>query len=148
MQRLNRRLYSEIIAALFILLFTYTATSKLFKSLPFYVSLSSSPLIGEYARFFSWMLPITELAIAALLFFPASRRIGFFSSFALMLLFTVYLAYMITFTENLPCSCGGVLQQMSWKQHLWFNILFSILAGFGIYLTRRKRMNFYPSMTG
>jgi len=45
---------------------------------------------------------------------------------------------MITYTPNLPCSCGGVLQQMTWNQHLIFNVVFTLLALFAIWLTRKK----------
>jgi hypothetical protein len=136
----------NLIAALFIFLFTYTAISKLTEHDLFRNTLSKSPLIGSYAGFVSIVLPITELIVAALLFFPKTKLAGFISSLSLMFMFTGYLAWLLLFTKNLPCSCGGVLQQLSWLQHLWFNIFFTVLAGLGIYLHRRKRISFHSSL--
>jgi hypothetical protein len=56
-----------------------------------------------------------------------------------MFLFTIYVGLMISFAPHLPCSCGGVIKQMSWKQHLTFNTFFTALALFGIWLSRRQQ---------
>jgi len=135
----------SLVAAIFIFLFTYTALSKLIEHDLFRNTLSKSPLIGTHAGILSIALPITELMVAALLFFPKTKLAGLLSSLLLMLLFTGYLCYMLLFTKDLPCSCGGVLQQLSWQQHLWFNIFLTVLAGLGIYGHRRKRISFQSS---
>lgn len=128
----------NLIVAAFIFLFTYTAISKILSHELFRNTLDRSPIIGNYATFLSIALPVTELVVACLLFFPRYKLAGLYSSFLLMLVFTFYLGYMILFDEELPCSCGGVIQQMSWQQHLWFNIFLTVLAGWGIYLHRRQ----------
>lgn len=136
---MKRSLFLEIIVALFILLFVYTASSKFFDFTNFRYVLADSPLIGKrFAPVVAWALPLTELFIALLLFFPRSRRLGLWASLLIMLLFTGYLTYMIYFTPDRPCNCGGVLKQMSWKQHLVFNIFFTLLALAGIWLSRRR----------
>lgn len=137
----------NFIAAAFIFLFTYTAMSKLMDAYEFQVILSKSPLIGEYAAIIKYVLPITELIVAGLLFLPKTKLAGLYSSLTLMLLFTGYLFYMTLFTTDLPCSCGGVLQQLSWQQHLWFNIFFTLLAGLGIFLQRLKQHYAHSSFT-
>ena len=135
---MKRSTIVEIIAALFILLFVYTATSKLFAFNQFQYTLGRSPLIGKMAPAVAWGLPIVELLIALLLFIPRTRKWGLWSSFVIMILFTGYLTYMIYFTPDRPCSCGGVLKQMTWRQHLVFNIGFTLLALLGIWLQRRQ----------
>lgn len=129
---------NEIIAALFILLFVYTATSKLKDFNSFYFTLQNSPLLHRYAKVVALLLPVTELVIAGLLFFPRSRRTGLYFSFLLMIIFTFYIGGLLLSSSKLPCSCGGVIRQMTWKQHLVFNIFFTALAGLSIYL-RNKR---------
>nr|WP_276834881.1 MauE/DoxX family redox-associated membrane protein [Chryseobacterium cucumeris] len=47
---------------------------------------------------------------------------GLIGSFVLMLIFTGYIALLLSKSKNLPCSCGGILEKMSWNQHLYFNI--------------------------
>jgi hypothetical protein len=85
----------------------------------------------------AWILPSVEILISLLLILPQTRRIGLWCSFVLMLTFTGYVGYMLAFTPHLPCSCGGVLRQMTWKQHLVFNTFYSIIALLGIWLHQR-----------
>lgn len=130
----------EIISALLILLFVYTGISKLNEQSNFRAVLSESPLIGSKANFFSWVLPITELTTASLLFFPFTRKWGFIISLMLMSLFTAYIAYIIFFMPHLPCSCGGVLKQMTWTQHLTFNIFITGLTTVGLWLYQKNKL--------
>ena len=125
---MKRSTIVEIISALFILLFVYTGTSKLFEGVKFETLLRQSPLIGNYASIISWFLPISELVIVLLVVFPKTKLFGFYCSGILMAIFTLYIAYMMAFAAKLPCSCGGVLKHMTWKQHLVFNIFFIFLA--------------------
>jgi hypothetical protein len=127
-----------IIASLFILLFIYTAISKLAGETTFRLALHKSPVIGPYARLVAWALPITEIMIAALLFFPSTRLYGLYASLIIMMIFTAYIGAMIFFDPNLPCSCGGVLRQMSWRQHLVFNSVFTLLAAAGIWTNKKS----------
>src|SRR5665213_3558846 len=103
MKTINKAVITDIISALFILLFVYTATSKLIEQHNFEVVLAQSPLIGEKATLLSWLLPILELFTAMLLFIPTIRKWGFASALILMLLFTFYITYMIFFARDLPC---------------------------------------------
>ena len=135
---MKKSLILELIVGLFILLFVYTGTSKFLDFANFSHVLGRSPLIGGMAPIVAWGLPLTEFAIATLLFFPRTRKLGLWASFAIMLVFTGYLTYMIYFTPDRPCNCGGVLKQMTWKQHLVFNIFFTLLALAGLWLSRKR----------
>lgn len=134
---MKRATIIEIIAALLILLFVYTGISKLSEQPAFINVLSKSPLIGNFSEVIAWALPITELIVALLLMFPTTRLKGLYASAILMSIFTIYLGYMIAFTPKLPCSCGGALKQLTWKQHLVFNIFFTLLAVWGIMLSKK-----------
>jgi putative oxidoreductase len=139
MKTLKKTIVADFISSLFILLFVYTATTKLIEHESFRAVLSQSPLIGINATTVSWVLPILELFTAMLLFIPSFRKWGFVSSLILMLLFTIYITYMILFARNLPCSCGGVISRMTWPQHLIFNIFFTALAAIALRLTLRNK---------
>jgi hypothetical protein len=56
-----------------------------------------------------------------------------------MLAFTGYVIAVVSFSKELPCSCGGVLQEMSWGQHIVFNIVFTLLALVAALLERKQR---------
>lgn len=140
MKPINKALITDLISALFILLFVYTATTKLIEHDNFKAVIAQSPLIGETANILSWLLPILELFTAMLLFFPSIRKWGFTSSLILMLIFTLYITYMISFAKNLPCSCGGVISLMTWSQHLVFNIFFTTLAAIALWFTLKNKL--------
>lgn len=135
---------ASIIAAVFIFLFVYTALSKFLDFTKFTAVLASSPLIGSRKLWLAWSLPVTELFTAGLLFFPKTRRAGLYLSFFLMCLFTMYIAWMLLFAPHLPCSCGGIISKLTWKQHLLLNIFFMITTAVGIRMYR-SRSNQQPN---
>ncbi|WP_414672836.1 MauE/DoxX family redox-associated membrane protein [Lacibacter sp.] len=116
-----------IIGNLLILLYCYTAISKLINYEVFKAHLRRSPLIDQGADTIAWLLPATELIVVLLLFFELTRKAGLYASLLLLVLFTLYLLYMVLFVADLPCSCGGVLNKMSWKEHLFFNAGFFVI---------------------
>jgi hypothetical protein len=130
---------TEIISAVFILLFVYTATSKLLAHNAFLITLKETGVISFASGFLSWTIPAIEIIISFLLLIPNYRTIGLMSSFGLMLLFTIYIAYMLITSSHLPCSCGGIIGKLSWKAHLWLNIFLTMLAATAIYLNKRPK---------
>jgi hypothetical protein len=131
----------EIIASLLLLLFSYTAVNKLVGYNRFVEQLSKSSYLESYATVVAWLIPATECLIALLLLFKKTRLTGLFASFGLMLAFTVYIYMMLHYSYYVPCSCGGVLAKMSWTQHFWFNVVFTMLALTGILLTVAQTKN-------
>ena len=129
----------EIICFLFILLFTYAGLMKLMDVQKFTVQIGQSPLLTDFAGVVAWGIPITELLIAGLLAIPRLRLVGLHASFSLMVMFTAYIIAILQFSENIPCSCGGVLEAMGWTEHLIFNIGFVMLAMTGIVLQTKIR---------
>jgi uncharacterized membrane protein YphA (DoxX/SURF4 family) len=124
-----KELTAEIISLLLILLFIYAAVSKGLDFQNFQAQLGQSPLISAYTGFISYSLLIVELTIALLLAVPKTRFFGLMASFTIMILFTAYIIVILNYSSFVPCSCGGILEQMGWKEHLAFNIGFTILAG-------------------
>lgn len=112
----------------FILLFTYAAASKMLDFENFQVQLAQSPLLSAYAGFISYAVIILEVMIAGVLVDPKVRRIGLYASFGLMVSFTVYIYLILKYSDFVPCSCGGILEKMSWDEHLLFNVSFVALA--------------------
>ena len=124
----RKQLLTNITAALFILLFVYTAASKLADYETFTVQLGKSPMLTAFSDSVAWFIPAIEVVIAVLLAIPSFRLVGLYLSFALMVMFTSYIVAITSYSEFIPCSCGGVLQTMSWDEHLVFNIAFVLLA--------------------
>jgi len=138
----KKNLIVEIISYLFIILFVYAAVSKLLDFEQFRVQLGQSPLLSAFAQWIAWAVPTIEIVIAVLLISPRFRLPGLYASFSLMIMFTTYIIIILNFTDFIPCSCGGVLEQLGWTEHLVFNIGFILLALLGIlFLSNNEKIN-------
>lgn len=119
------------INSLLIFLWTYTALSKLTAFNTSVTFLKKSPLL-PVAEPLAVMLPVAELFLAIMLVVPRSRRIALKASLLLLLVFTGYIIYMLNWYPQRPCNCGGVINTMSWKQHIFFNLFLIALNIFAI----------------
>jgi hypothetical protein len=102
-------------------------------------NIAESPLLAPIAKPIAWGLPWVEFIITLLLIIPRWRLKGLYASLALMILFTVYVIGLLLFDKKLPCSCGGILQEFSWPQHLAFNSIFVLLSIWAIVLQRLEK---------
>ncbi len=134
---MKQQITIELICFLLILLFVYAALNKLFDYNSFKQQLFYSPYIS-FLSVIAWLLPATELVTALMLAFKPTRFLGLLLSFFLMLGFTAYIGIMLLGNPHLPCTCGGVLKQMTWKQHLLFNVFFLLLSAGGVFLKTKQ----------
>ncbi len=125
----------KIICSLLVFLFVYAAVSKLLDYSTFRVQLSQSPYITRFAEIIAWALPVIELIVAVSFVFSNLRFYAFYAALFLLSLFTAYLVAMLNFSYYIPCSCGGVLASLSWKQHIVLNTIFILLSLTGIRLS-------------
>jgi uncharacterized membrane protein YphA (DoxX/SURF4 family) len=122
----------DIVGYLFIILFTYAAFSKLSDYESFTIQLGQSPLLSAFAGWVSWFIPAFEISIAILLMFNRTQFFALVASFGLMMMFSAYIYIILHYSEFVPCSCGGILEKMTWNQHLLFNLVFCFLAAVAI----------------
>lgn len=134
----SKKYIAEVICLLYILLFIYAAVSKLLDYHDFSIKLGQSPLLSAFAGYFAVGVPVLEIIIALLLCFPHWRFIGLFGSFCLMMAFTAYIFIILNFSSYVPCSCGGILQDLGWTEHLIFNLVFVVLAVIGLLFIDRS----------
>ena len=123
-----KNILEQVIILLLIVMFSYAAISKLLDYDISLLQLKKSEFLTRFAEFISWSIPGLELLTCTFLIIPKWRLAGLYCSFGLMLLFTGYIIMILNFAEQVPCSCGGILEHMSWKQHLIFNIVFLLLT--------------------
>ena len=129
---------ADFISAVILLLFLYTALSKLADHERFSDVLHSAAFFHNNAGLIAWAVPVTELIIALLLIIPSTRLKGLYASLALLILFTLYILCMILFADHLPCNCGGVISKLSWKEHVLFNVVFIGVSVVGIYSLKKQ----------
>ncbi|MCL1637921.1 MAG: hypothetical protein DI539_18795 [Flavobacterium psychrophilum] len=123
-----KKIFVFITTGIIILLFCYAAVSKLLDFENFQAQISASPLLNKLSQFLPYTIIIVEFLIAGLLCYRKTRNIGLIGSIILMLIFSGYIALLLSTSDHLPCSCGGILEKMSWHQHLYFNIGCVILS--------------------
>jgi hypothetical protein len=124
----------DIICLLYILLFVYAAVSKFLDFENFLIQMGQSPMLSPFAGLMVILVPFLEFGISFLLFFRSLKFWGLLFSFLLMFLFSLYIYIMLYYSSYVPCSCGGILEKMTWKQHLVFNIFFTVLAAMAFIL--------------
>ncbi|QIY82993.1 hypothetical protein HER18_05300 [Chryseobacterium sp. NEB161] len=130
---------ARLIPYAFVLLFIYAAVSKLMDFENFRVQLAQSPMLSAYAGVVSYGVIALELVISMLLLVPKTRKAALYASFGLMVAFTVYIYLILKYSDFVPCSCGGILEKMGWKEHLVFNIIMVGLACTALFYAETKR---------
>ena len=134
----KKETYLSIIVGLFVLLFIYTAASKLLAYHDTELNMSKSPIITEFAPVLVWLVPTVEIVISILLLIPKTLLTGLYMFFMIMVMFTVYIICILYYSSFVPCSCGGVISSLTWNQHLIFNIFFLILSIIAVFLKSRS----------
>lgn len=141
---MRRTVIIEIIAILIACLFLYTGISKLWSFAFFRAQLRDSPwnLLVQLSNYVAWTLPIVELLLVCLLIFPATRKAGLLLSALLFGVFIGYLTILLNSGVQLPCLCGGIVDSMSWKSHLYFDTFFLSLSILGLFLEKNLSQGF------
>ena len=134
----HRSVIVQTASYLYILLFVYAAVSKLLEFEDFRVQLAQSPLLSAHAGFIAPFVISAELFLVLLLCFKATRLIGLYASFFLMIAFTVYIYLILNYSDFIPCSCGGIIEKLGWTEHMIFNISSALMALAAVVLTEKE----------
>ncbi|MFZ2285058.1 MAG: MauE/DoxX family redox-associated membrane protein [Lutibacter sp.] len=127
------------ICYMYVVMFMYAATSKLLDFENFRLQLGRFPFISTYAIWIAWGVPFLEIVIAGLFLFSKFILTALYASFSLMSIFTAYIILVLKFSDSVPCSCGGVISVLDWKEHLIFNYAFIAIAIIGILLIEKNK---------
>ena len=145
-----RNIIIDITCYLYVILFIYAAVSKIIDFENFRIQLGQSPLLSAFATEVAIAIPLIEIIIAVLLILPRLIKIGLYASYLLMVMFTTYIYIILNYSQFIPCSCGGILEKMTWNQHMVFNIIFLLLVLIAILFsqettkpTKREFLNKY-----
>ena len=123
-----------VVAMLMAFLFLYTAFSKVLDPVRTLQALKNQVFPLWMAEIIFYALPIAEFFTAFLLTTDRWRITGLKASVVLMAIFTGYILLVLTgIFGRIPCSCGGVLNNMGWWEHLLFNLFFLGLGIWGLW---------------
>lgn len=106
--------------------------------------MNNQPFPNWMTPFLVWGVPLIEVLIAVGLMFERTRTKALYASLILMSSFTIYtLTVLMHFFSYVPCSCGGVIKNLSWTQHLIFNLFFVVISLIAILLRKERRVAAY-----
>lgn len=126
------------VALFFIVLFCYAATNKMFDFENFQDMLRQAPKLMEYGQYLAYTLVTLQLIIVLLLCWKFTRFLGFALAAVLLIFITIYIGMMLVFAKNLPCTCLGIMEGLSWKQNFWLSFSLLFLAFSGLVLSQNK----------
>jgi len=134
-------------AALIAIMLCYAALSKLADYKVSKEQMLNQVFPDAIALQLAWLVPVIELLIVLTLVFEKTMLRGLYASLLLMTAFSIYISLTMSgLFGRTPCSCGGILKNMSYSTHLLFNLFFIILAVIGIKADQRwlnhKWLNF------
>lgn len=126
---------SAFCSGILIFIFIYSGLQKIIDFENFTSIISKSPLIPTgISKQIGFLVIVIEILIVFLFFIKRFRLTAFLLSFFLLLLFEGYIILMLLYSPYLPCSCGGFIEQLSWTEHIFFNLALMVLSITG-YLT-------------
>jgi len=121
-----------------ILLWSYAVFSKLEDLKLYQRQMNEQPFSPEIIYVLIYLVPALELAAATLLILNRYKW-GLRISLSLLVCFTIYISIILNKVFlNAPCSCGGFISKLSWKNHLYFNMLFIVLNTFCLIHANKK----------
>jgi hypothetical protein len=109
----------------------------------FGVELGKSPILNAFSGPVSILIPVIEIVISVMLVIRQFQYMAFYLSFSLMVVFSAYIVSILKFSAYIPCSCGGILQNMTWNQHLIFNVGFVFLGTVAILIYPNTKKNLF-----
>ena len=130
----------EVIVNLLALLWIYAAMSKLWDFSKFRKEIYLQVIPPFVKELVIYGLPPVELIVATGLLFKRYYLPSLYASLALLSAFTIYILLALSgLLGRAPCSCGGILEKMSWTTHLFFNLTFIALSAIAIVNFRERR---------
>jgi hypothetical protein len=139
---IKRTTVIEIVTVLNIILFLYTGIAKIMDYSVFKEQLAMSPILSWAATPIAILLPVVEFLVVVLLVIPRWRLKGLYCYFILMTAFTAYIIAMFIVAPEMPCSCGGIIELLSWQGHLIFNGVSVLLNALAIYFQKKVKNEF------
>ncbi|MVZ65734.1 hypothetical protein GQF61_07675 [Sphingobacterium sp. DK4209] len=136
---MKKEKFTAILSGTIALMLFYAASTKLFNYQQAQASMQKQIFSRSIADLLTWLIPSIEFIISMLLIYTRTRIVGLWASISLLAVFTGYLLLaMSRIFGYRPCSCGGIIQQLSYGEHLVFNLVFLFLSLIALYLKKKQ----------
>ncbi|SFE45466.1 hypothetical protein SAMN05518672_106181 [Chitinophaga sp. CF118] len=136
----KREIIISTVSFLFIAMFTYAAVSKWLGFTVFVSQIKRQPFDSKYIPLLVWGIPISEVLVSLLMMIDRTRNIGLKIATGMMILFTGYIILIqLNYFGKIPCACGGAITELTWMEHLYFNLFFVCAGIVAILLMKNKK---------
>lgn len=129
------------VSIFFVILFCYACISKILDFRNFQSQLGQSPGLAGYEIVVAYGIISLQMITVILLCFQTFRILGLWFTFGILSVFAGYVAFILIYSENLPCTCIGLFEKISWKGNLILNIGLIITTVTGIIVQRSEIKN-------
>ena len=128
-----------IITVFFVILLSYALIIKAGTFGNFRTQLEQVPGIQQFGKILAYSIIILQSLTIFLLCYQRSRLWGLWITFVMVTVFTGYIGFILLDSSNLPCTCIGLFEKMTWKDNLVLNIGLMITALTGIITLKAGR---------
>lgn len=129
----------SLISFIFVVLFAYAAIMKGAGFSDYLSKLKQSPGLPGYAQTVAYCVIILQTITVILLCYRPFRLWGLCSAFGLLAVFAGYIGTILIYSNNLPCTCIGLFEKLSWKANLVLTTVLMMAALSGIYMMRKEK---------
>ncbi len=136
----RENIWREVSVLFTVVLFSYAAISKLINYEQSRNQMLNQVFPRDFAMLLTWAVPSVELINVLCLSFKRTVIVGLWFSLTLMISFTIYIILgLLNAFSRMPCSCGGILENMGWETHLFFNVACILIIIIGLILSIKER---------
>ncbi len=133
------KILTIVISLFFAVLFSYAAMSKATGFKNFRDQLEQSPGLEGYGEPIAYSIIALHTVSAILLCYRPLRLWGLWITFGITTVFAGYVGGILLYSNNLPCTCIGLFEKMTWKDNLVLNIGLMITALTGMMTVKAAR---------
>lgn len=132
-----RKTSAIAVSLFFAVFFSYASIIKAKDFDAFRRELGESPGLEGSGTAVAFGIIAVQTVAAVLLCYRPSRFWGLWTTLWTVAGFAAYIAVILLFSKNLPCTCIGLFENMSWQGNLVFNMVLVLTALMGIYTLRK-----------
>lgn len=126
------------VSIFFVILFCYASISKILDFRNFQSQLEQSPALAGYEIVVAYGIISLQMIAVILLCFRTSRFLGLWITFGILSVLAGYVAFILIYSKNLPCTCIGLFEKINWKGNLILNIGLITIALAGIFIAKKR----------
>ncbi len=109
--------------------FGYTGIIKLMDFQDWVEKYNKLDLVTDFhLEWGTYLIPFIEISTSLMFLFDKLKKIAYWNSFILMLIFTIYIYCKIYIWEESLCPCGGIFSQLTLDNHFIVNLILLLLS--------------------